>query len=291
MGKILELALRSDVMNHAWNFMKKDRGLWRRGLPLAEMQRDVIRHVGELGEAVRNGSYRPEAMRCFEVDKADGGKRTLCASVVRDKLLQRALLLAAEPLGEAIFHPWSYGYRPQCSVQMAVARLREFVREGYHWLGDADIKSCFDSIPQRAALRAFDRLCKDRDATRLVGQWLSAMPREFLPFGPGIGLPQGMVLSPFLCNLYLHEMDLELQRKGVPFVRFADDFVVLGRSEAAAQKALKMAERRLEKLSLRLHPEKTRVVRSSPRYRFLGERMPDANKGQRRVSLLQRVFA
>jgi RNA-directed DNA polymerase len=275
MGDYLDRALTPRVLNHAWRYLRNDPGQWVRGLPVADMQRDLLLHVGELAELVRQGKYRPAPMHCFEVDKADGGKRTLCMAAVRDKLVQRAVLTVIEPLGEAIFHEASFGFRPQCSLEMASARLREGVRKGYVWLGDADIRACFDSIPQRPVLRSLRGLCRDRQLVALVKRWLEAVPRAFRPSGAGRGLPQGMVLSPFLCNLHLHPLDCELERRGIRFVRFADDFVLLARSEKEAHAALQVADRRLRSLGLELHPDKTRVVRSGPRRRFLGKRLPD----------------
>jgi RNA-directed DNA polymerase len=278
MGKYLEKAASPEVLNHAWRLLKKDRGLWVKGLPVAEMERNLIKHVGVLSRQLLNNSYRPAPMRCFEVAKADGGRRTLCASPVRDKLAQRAVLTVLEPLGEAMFHEASFGYRPHCTPDMALARVRKRVRRGDCWLGDADIKHCFDAIPQRAALRRLKSLCRDRHVVRLVERWIDAMPVEFLPYGRGRGLPQGMVLSPFLCNLYLHPLDITLEKQGIPFVRFADDFLLCLATERKAARALKVAESCLKKLGLELHPEKTRVIRSHPRHRFLGKRLPDSRE-------------
>lgn len=276
MGKYLEQALSPQALNHAWRILRNDRGQWVRGLPVQKMEADVLRHVMELADAVKTGRYRCEPMRCFEIDKADGGKRTICAAAVRDKLLQRAVLLLIEPLGEAIFHDASYGYRPQCNRDMAIAKVREWVRRGYTWVGDADIRACFDNIPHQGALKKLKDLCGDKELTALAGQWIGSVPPAFQPAGRGVGLPQGMVMSPFLCNLYLHELDTLLSAKGIPFVRFADDFVLFAKDEKSARKALDIAGKHLRKLKLELHPDKTRVIKSSSQHRFLGHRLPDA---------------
>lgn len=99
---------------------------------------------------------------------------------------------------------------------------------------------------------------------------------EHRPCGACRGLPQGMVLSPFLCNLYLDALDRKLEHKGVPFVRFADDFVLLARSDTEAERALRIARHKLWWLGLTLHPDKTQVVRCSPKVRFLGKRLPNS---------------
>lgn len=275
MGQYLEKLASPAVLNHAWRLLRNDHGQWARGIPMAHMQRDAVRHVGELSRELLAGRYRPEPMRCHTIKKADGGDRLISVGPVRDKLAQRAALTVLEPLGEALFHDASYGYRPNCTLEMAHARIREWVRRGWVWLGDADIQSCFDSIPHRGALRALKRLCGDAQLVELARGWLEALPVEHRSCGADRGLPQGMVLSPFLCNLYLHALDEKLDRKGIPFVRFADDFVLLAQSESDAARALRVARWKLWWLRLALHPNKTRVVRCSPKVRFLGKRLPD----------------
>ncbi|WP_040294999.1 reverse transcriptase family protein [Beggiatoa alba] len=131
MGKYLEKAMSPAVLNHVWRYFKNERGLWCHGISVEEMQSNLIKHVGLLSEKVLAGKYQPERMNCFEIDKADGKKRLICSSVVQDRLVQRAILTVIEPLGEAIFHESSFGYRPQCTVDMAVAKVREWVQKDF----------------------------------------------------------------------------------------------------------------------------------------------------------------
>ncbi len=266
------------VLNHAWNLVRKDKARWTRDLTMQEVERDLPLHIGLVSEELLSGRYRPQQVQCFGVTKASGGRRMICAPMVRDKLVQRAVLTVLEPLGEQIFHPASFGYRPMCTLDMALARLREGIRQGYCWLGDADIAQCFDSIPLRPMLEQVHALCTDMQVVSLVESWLHAIPPRLRPLGPGFGLPQGLVLSPFLCNLYLHDMDMDLEDQGIPFVRYADDFIVLGSSRPTAQTALEVAAASLERLQLRLNPEKTRVIKTSSIHRFLGKRLPNVRK-------------
>lgn len=150
------------VLNHAWRQLKNDRGRWTRRLSMDAMRPNLVRHLAELIAEIHACRYTPEPMRCYEVRKADGGHRLICVASVRDKLVQRAVLTLIEPLGEAIFHPASFAYRPGCTLDMAVSCLRQWVREGYVWIVDADIKGCFDNIPQRAVLKSLKKLCGDR---------------------------------------------------------------------------------------------------------------------------------
>ena len=193
----------------------------------------------------------------------------------RSSVGQRAILTVIEPLGEAIFHENSFGFRYQYTLDMALARVREFVRKGYVWLGDADIKGCFDNIPYEQVLKTLQKLCGDKELVTVVRYCIESQPVKFRPAGKGRGLPQGMVLSPFLCNLHLHDFDCFLQSRKIPFVRFADDFILFAQEESSAHKALQLASKQLEKLGLALHPEKTKVIRSSSRHKFLGKRLPD----------------
>lgn len=273
MGRLIERMLSPEVLNIAWRSVRNDRSRWTSTLTIEEMARDMPLHVGRIVDDVLTGHYRPEPVRCFEVAKANGGTRRICAPAVRDKFVQRAMLTVLEPLGEAVFHPRSYGYRPLCTVDMAVAMAREFVRMGDRWLGDADISQCFDSIPHEPVLAFLAGLCDDDDLVRLVARCLLSVPPP--PGCPqGIGLPQGSVLSPFLCNLYLHDMDMDFEESGIRFVRYADDFIVFGREMEDARRALDVAASSLKRLGLRLHPEKTRLVESSRAVRFLGKALP-----------------
>lgn len=159
----------------------------------------------------------------------------------------------------------------------ALAWLWEWVRRGWGWgwLGDADILTCFDAIPVEGVLQFLWLLGQDAEIVALVRQWVDSVPPRFRPGPPGCGLPQGMVLSPFLCNLYLHSLDKRLDEECVPFVRFADDFIVMGRDRDEAEAGLAVAADQLGLLGLELHPEKTQVILSSPRHSFLGCRLPD----------------
>ena len=263
------------VLNHAWNLVRKDKARWTPDLAMQEVERNLPLHIGRLAEELLDGRYRPQPMRCFRIPKASGGERLICAPTVRDKLAQRAVLTVLEPLGEAVFHPASFGYRPLCTLDMALARIREWIRQGWHWLGDADIARCFDTIPHAPLLDQVDALCHDPRVADLVHLWLHAADPRSRPGGTGVGLPQGLVIAPFLCNLYLHEMDMDLEESGIPFVRYADDFMVLGESEPFARSALALAEDSLTRLGLRLNLDKTRIVETSNRLRFLGKRLPN----------------
>lgn len=264
-----------EVLHLAWQFVRKDKGCWTPDLRMSEVMADLDWHLDQLGREVQTGRYRPYPLFCFEVAKPSGGARLVCAPCARDKLLQRAALMLLEPLAEQFFHPASFGYRPLCTVDMAVARLREGVRQGYIWLGDADIAQCFDTIPQAPVLDLVEALADDSSLGELIAQWFATLPARYRTHGHEIGLPQGLAISPLLCNLYLHELDMDLEEAGIPFVRYADNFMVMARDEDGAAAALEFAARSVERLGLALNLEKTGVLKSRASHRFLGKRLPN----------------
>ncbi|WP_200246703.1 reverse transcriptase domain-containing protein [Lamprobacter modestohalophilus] len=270
---MIERMVSPEVLNTAWRAVHNDRSRWTSDLTMEDMARDLPLHVGRIVDELVTGRYRPQPVRCFDVPKADGKKRRICAPMVRDKFIQRAILTVLEPLGEAVFHSRSYGYRPLCTVDMAVAMAREFVRMGDRWLGDADIAECFDTIAHEPVLEFLTGLCYDDELVLLVARFLQSVPPP-MQGERGVGLSQGSVLSPFLCNLYLHDMDMDFEEAGIRFVRYADDFIVFGHERSEAHYALDVAGSSLQRLGLRLHPEKTQLVESSRAVRFLGKALP-----------------
>ena len=274
MGELLLQAASPTVLNAAWKRLSKDKAEWLPGFPRWDMERDLVYHLTKLAEDLRNGTFRPAPVRQFPVAKADGGHRVISALSLRDKLAQRAVLMVLEPLGEALFHHDSFGYRPGYTINMALAKARQYVFCGLPWLVDADIRSFFDQIPHGPLRKVLKKIVPDKDVLRLIHQWLeTGTPRTGL-LRARRGIPQGAVLSPFLCNLYLNEFDWRLSGKNQSFVRFADDFLIFTPDRRAAEAARNFAGQVLERMGLALHPRKTRIVKSGPHVRFLGQKLP-----------------
>ncbi len=220
---------------------------------------------------IRRGTYRPAGMSQFTLRKANGGERVLSAGYPRDKLLQRAVAQVLDLEGERRFHHDRYGYRRGRGVSHALEPCAERIRCGLPWLVDADIRGFFDNIPHRPLLRLVRRELSDLGIEALVRQWLDAGA-----YGLGIlahrrGIPQGAAISPFLCNIYLHQLDAAWTAEGIPFVRYADDFLLFLPDAGTAQRAMDFTRRRLAALDLALHPDKSRVAHASESVIFLGQ--------------------
>lgn len=274
MPKPLDDILSPEILNRAWKTLSTDHAVWDAGIPRTEMERNLLLHLLTLRDDVAAGRYRPAPLRRFAVAKADGKQRVLSALCLRDKLLQKAVQLVLEPRAEQLFHHDSYGYRPRRNVEMALDRTRERIRCGLHWLVDADITGFFDNIPLKSLRRTVRDFVADARLMALIDQWLDVGAAHTSFLAAHRGIPQGAILSPLFCNLYLHAFDSALDAAKIPFVRYADDFLLFTAEKADAERALDFARQKLEALDLQLNADKTRVVQSSPEVVFLGQSLP-----------------
>jgi len=274
---LLKQATSPEVLNAAWKKTCNDKAIWSQGISRNEMESDFVYHITKLAEDLKSGSYKPDPVKFFPVDKGNGKQRIISAITLRDKIAQRAVLAVLQPIGEKLFHHDSFGYRPGRTIDMVISRTREYMNCGMEWVLDADIKSYFDNIPHKPLLKVVKSVVKDREILKLIKLWLDSgtVKRGFLSRSKGI--PQGAVISPFLCNIYLTSWDNDMAKKNLPFVRFADDFLVFAKSNSAAEKARVYVEKTLNKLGLTLNDEKTRVSRCGPDVVFLGRNLPKIN--------------
>ncbi|MDW8318524.1 MAG: group II intron reverse transcriptase/maturase [Anaerolineae bacterium] len=264
-------AFGAEALRRAWQQVKANGGgPGVDGLDIAAFEAHLDAHLAALQTELCQGTYRPQPVRRVLIPKRNEGLRPLAIWTLRDRVAQRAVLNALEPIFEPQFLACSHGYRPGRSTQTASDAVVAARNEGLRWVLDADIQDCFDSIDPELLMQMLRRQVRDRHMLRLVELWLQARILSASGQVRAAGAAQGGVLSPLLSNIYLHPFDVALTRQGLRLVRYADDFVVLCRRRRDAEEAQAAAEAALQDLRLQLNPHKTRLVHFDQGFKFLG---------------------
>ena len=227
-----------------------------------------------LSEEIRTGSYRPNAVRRVHIPKPGRPNETrpLGIPTVRDRVVQRAIVNVIEPILDHQFHERSFGFRHGRGAHDALRIVEQKLQAGYVYVVDADLKGYFDTIPKDRLLALVQEHISDSRMLHLIKMFLDQNILEDLrEWTPVAGVPQGAVLSPVMSNLYLNPLDHQMADSGFEMVRYADDFVVLCRSQSEAESALQMITAWVETAGLTLHPTKTKIVDSRVEsFAFLG---------------------
>jgi group II intron reverse transcriptase/maturase len=281
MGRLFDQVTSLDNLFHAWEeVLEKKSAPGSDGVSLEDFARAWEANLVELRQEVRGNRYRPAPLLKFTIPKRDGSPRLLANLTVRDKVLQRAMLRVLDEQYEHYFLECSFAYRPRRSVQQAVETVVQAQRLGRGWVLDADIDEFFHSLDHRLLGRFLRETIDDQPLLRLIETWLQIGRPDPTR---AAGTPLGAVISPLLSNIYLHYLDLAMTHTWpglgptapapAPdwvFVRYADDFVVLCRSQAQAELALQVVQETLETLRLKLEPTKTSLTTFEQGFEYLG---------------------
>jgi len=248
-----------------------------------EFSDDLESNIRKLSASLRGGSYEPSAIRRVFIPKPGSSElRPLGIPTVRDRTVQGAIRYVIEPIFEKEFAEHSYGFRPGRGCKDALRVVDSLLKDGFVYVVDVDLKSYFDTIPH-------DRLI-NRVGERIADERLLGLIESFLKAGifdgteesePEAGAPQGAVLSPLLSNIYLNPLDHMMAKQGKKMVRYADDLVILCRSQSEAEHALQQVRQWCEAEGLRLHPTKTKIVDVRVEgFDFLGYHFATTQKGR-----------
>jgi group II intron reverse transcriptase/maturase len=256
---------RRDVLERAWEQVRRNGGA--AGIDratLADVERyGVPRLLDELASALKEETYRPlPARRVYIPKPGQSEKRPLSIPAVRDRIVQAALKTVIEPVFEADFRPASFGFRPKKACHDALQVLLDQSFRGQRWVVETDITNCFGEIPHDRLMSVVEERVCDRKVLKLLRAMLrSGVMEDGSVRHADTGTPQGGVISPLLCNVYLNRLDRawEDEASGV-LVRYADDLVVMCRSRAEAERALERLTALLADLGLQPKPAKTRIV-------------------------------
>jgi len=266
--RIIDQVLARDNMRAAWEEVAENEGApGVDGVSIQRWRRNWEERLVNLARDVRANTYKPQPLQRFSRPKKSGGYRHFANLTVTDRVIQRAVLRVIDDHFERIFLDCSYGYRRGRSVADAVRQVVLLRENDFLWVLDGDIDECFDSLDHELMLRFFEQEVHDPIVRRLVRQWLKVGRRD--PDVPK-GIALGAVISPLLCNVYLHQLDLRLTGLGYQVVRYADDFCAFCESKRRTQRARGDAGEILEQLRLLLEPNKTRIASFDEGFEYLG---------------------
>lgn len=266
-GRITE-----DLMLKAFKAVKKNRGA--AGIDkvtISMYEKNLTDNLLSLMRELKKGTYQPTPLRRVYIPKGDGKTRPLGIPTIKCRIAQEVIRRLINSIFESRFHDNSFGFRMGRNCHQAVERLLQYAEQGYRYVVDVDIKGFFDNIPHDLIMNSIASRIADGNILNLIEKLLNSGVMEEGKFIPTLkGTPQGGVISPLLANISLDHLDWLLDEQGLNFVRYADDFVILCKSETEAKKALELVQNFLNGMKLETSPEKTKISHFSKGFDFLG---------------------
>ena len=255
--------LRDRVLMNAWKKVKANRGSGGiDGVTIKEYTKNEQENILKLLEKLKTKEYKPTPVRRVYIPKKDGKKRPLGIPTLEDRIVQQALTDILMPKYEKlVFHNWSMGYRPGRGVESALQVIIKNIELGRNWIYDCDIKGFFDNIPHKKLMKVLNKVIADGTVLDLIWSWLKCgYMEDGKYYNTKTGQVQGGVISPLLANIYLNELDWELHKAKIYFVRYADDFLLFCETEEEVTRAGNIAKSVIESLGLEVAMNKTKVV-------------------------------
>lgn len=271
-ARLLEEVLSMNNLTSAWKQVRANKGApGIDGVTIDEFPGRTRDHWKEILQSLLDDTYHPNPVKRVEIPKDLGGTRPLGIPTVLDRLIQQAIAQVLNPIFDPGFSESSFGFRPGRAAHDAVYKVRGYIRRGYRHAVDMDLAKFFDTVDHDVLMQRVARKVKDKRVLALIGKYLraGALVNGRLQESRK-GVPQGGPLSPLLANIILDDLDKELERRGLRFARYADDFVILVRSPRAGERVMRSIRRFLEKgLKLTVNEQKSSVA-TTDQITFLG---------------------
>ena len=270
--ELLEKVLDDNNLFEAYKQVYKNKGVSGvDGVTVDELGKYMYLHKEEIKEQIRKRKYKPSPVRRVYIPKENGDKRGLGIPTVVDRLIQQAIVQVLSPIYERRFSETSYGFRPKRSCEMAIVKLLEYFNDGYTWIVDIDLQKFFDTVCHDKLISIIMKTIHDGELVSLIRKYLVSGVMENGVVNPTkVGTPQGGNLSPLLSNIMLNELDNELEKRGLRFTRYADDCIIVVKSEKAANRVMESITKFIEKkLGLKVNAEKSKVARPN-QIKYLG---------------------
>ena len=280
--ELLEEILNQNNLNKAYKKVVANKGVAGVDGITVEEEFDYLKeNKDRIINQIRKRKYKPQPVKRVQIPKENGKMRNLGIPTVTDRIIQQAIFQVISPIFEKQFNDNSFGFRPNRSCEQAVIRALEYLNDGYEWIVDIDLEKFFDTVNQDKLITIIGKTITDGDVVSLIRKYLSAgVMEKGIVKATTVGTPQGGNLSPLLSNIMLNELDKELEARGLNFVRYADDCIILVKSEKAANRVLASITKFIEKkLGLKVNVEKSKVTRPT-QTKYLGFSFWKSPKGQ-----------